>query len=85
MPPGAIVVARLAWTKPSCADGRLRVPSPTHSSPSARIAQLAAEGGHDEREAAAWELAERIARLGSGHSFNPYRHKRLRYPVIEAS
>jgi hypothetical protein len=51
----------------------------------ARIAQLAVEGRELERKAAAWPLAERIARLGSGHSFNPYRRKRVRYPVIEAS
>ena len=54
-----------------------------------RIAQLAAEGRHAEREAAAWELADRIARLG--HSgFNPGRRApqrvpRLCYPLIEVN
>ena len=51
-----------------------------------RIAQLAAEGGHTEREAACSQLAELIMRGPQG--FNPHRRpqraKRLRYPVIEA-
>ena len=50
----------------------------------ARIAQLALEGREHERERAAWELADRIARIG-GASFNPHRsRRRVRYPVIEA-
>jgi hypothetical protein len=54
----------------------------------ARIAQLAAEGRHQEREAACWQLAELIMRGPVG--FNPHRRAverrapRLRYPVIEA-
>jgi hypothetical protein len=54
----------------------------------ARIAQLHAEGREAEREAACWLLADRIAQLGQGQSFNPYRRrraKRFRYPVIEAA
>jgi hypothetical protein len=55
-----------------------------------RIAQLAAEGRHVERDVAAWDLADRIARLGYA-GFNPGRRApercvpRLRYPVIEAN
>lgn len=55
----------------------------------ARIAQLAAEGRHTERDAAAWLLAEVIMRGPVG--FNPGRRAperrvpRLRYPVIEAT
>jgi len=55
----------------------------------ARIAQLAAEGRHAEREASAWLLAELTMRGPVG--FNPGRRRterrapRLRYPVIEAS
>jgi hypothetical protein len=54
-----------------------------------RIAQLAAEGRHVEREATAWQLAELIMRGPQG--FNPGRRlaarrvPRLRYPVIEAN
>ena len=51
-----------------------------------RIAQLAAEGRHAEREAAYSQLADLILRGPQG--FNPHRRpqqraKRLRYPVIE--
>jgi len=52
-----------------------------------RIAQLSAEGGKAEREAAAWQLAELIMRGPVG--FNPGRRptkrlvRRLRYPLIE--
>jgi hypothetical protein len=51
----------------------------------ARIAELATQGGHEDREAAAWELADRLARLG-GESFHPHRIRpRQRYPLIEAT
>ena len=54
-----------------------------------RLAKLAAEGRHAEREAVAWQLAEYIMRGPVG--FNPQRRlierpsPRLRYPVIDAS
>ena len=54
----------------------------------ADVAQLAAEGREEEREAAAWLLADVIMRGPQG--FNPGRRLaqgrvyRLRYPVIEA-
>jgi len=54
-----------------------------------RLAKLAAEGRHVEREAVAWQLADYIMRGPVG--FNPQRRvaerraRRLRYPVIEAS
>jgi len=54
-----------------------------------RLAKLAAEGRHAEREAVAWQLAEYIMRGPQG--FNPQRRllerpaPRLRYRVIEAS
>ena len=53
-----------------------------------RIAQLAAEGREQEREAAAWLLAEIVMRGPAG--FNPHRRlenraPRLRYQVIEAT
>jgi len=53
-----------------------------------RLAKLAAEGRHAEREAVAWQLADYIMRGPVG--FNPQRRligrpaRRLRYPVIEA-
>ena len=53
-----------------------------------RIAQLAAEGRHAEREAVAWQLTELTMR--GPHGFNPNRRppdrraRRLRYSVIEA-
>ena len=65
---------------------RLRVlPVP----PLARIAQLAAEGRHAERELACWQLAELVMRGAA--SSNPHRRAhdrripRLRYPVIEVN
>ena len=54
-----------------------------------RLAKLAAEGRHAEREAVAWQLADYIMRGPVG--FNPQRRPverripRLRYPVIDAS
>ena len=54
-----------------------------------RLAKLAAEGRHVEREAVAWQLADYIMRGPVG--FNPQRRlierppPRLRYPIIEAS
>ena len=54
-----------------------------------RLAKLAAEGRHVEREAVAWQLADYIVRGPQG--FNPQRRpverrvRRLRYPIIEAS
>ena len=57
--------------------------------PSARIAQLAAEGRDAEREAATWQLAELTMSGPAG--FNPHRRAperripRLRYPVIEVN
>ena len=54
-----------------------------------RLAKLAAEGRHVEREAVAWQLADYIMRGPVG--FNPQRRlierpsPRLRYRVIEAS
>ena len=54
-----------------------------------RLAKLAAEGRHVEREAVAWQLADYIMRGPVG--FNPHRRRssgalrRLRYPIIEAS
>ena len=56
----------------------------------ARIAQLAAAGREAEREAAAWDLADRIAHIRE-QGFSPFRAgaratcARLRYPVIEAN
>jgi len=53
-----------------------------------RLAKLAAEGRHVEREAVAWQLADYIMRGPVG--FNPqrrvaeWRASKLRYPVIEA-
>ena len=53
-----------------------------------RLAKLAAEGRHVEREAVAWQLADYIMRGPVG--FNPQRRlverraRRLRYRVIEA-
>ena len=53
-----------------------------------RLAKLAAEGRHSEREAVAWQLADYIMRGPVG--FNPQRRlverraRRLRYRVIEA-
>ena len=53
-----------------------------------RLAKLAADGRHVEREAVAWQLADYIMRGPVG--FNPQRRlverraRRLRYPVIEA-
>ena len=53
-----------------------------------RLAKLAAEGRHVEREAVAWQLADYIMRGPVG--FNPGRRlsekriRRLRYPMIEA-
>jgi hypothetical protein len=63
--------------------------SPDEVALRARMAQLAAEGREQEREAAAWLLAELQMRGPAG--FNPGRQLakqqvyRLRYPVIEAS
>ena len=54
-----------------------------------RLAKLAAEGRHAEREAVAWQLADYIMRGPVG--FNPHRlpaeqrAPRLRYPIIEAT
>ena len=54
-----------------------------------RLAKLAAEGRHVEREAVAWQLADYIMRGPVG--FNPQRRpverraQRLRYPIIEVS
>ena len=54
-----------------------------------RLAKLAAEGRHAEREAVAWQLADFIMRGPVG--FNPHRRPfeqrvpRLRYPIIEAN
>ena len=54
-----------------------------------RLAKLAAEGRHVERQAVAWQLADYIMRGPAG--FNPHRRvierraPRLRYPVIEVS
>ena len=54
-----------------------------------RLAKLAAQGRHVEREAVAWQLADYIMRGPQG--FNPQRRpverrvRRLRYPIIEAS
>ena len=54
-----------------------------------RLAKLAAEGRHVERDAVAWQLANYIMRGPQG--FNPQRRllerpaPRLRYRVIEAS
>jgi len=54
-----------------------------------RLAKLAAEGRHVEREAVAWQLADYIMRGPQG--FNPQRRpverrvRLLRYPIIEAS
>ena len=54
-----------------------------------RLAKLAAEGRHAEREAVAWQLADFMMRGPVG--FNPQRRlieraaPRLRYPIIEAS
>ena len=54
----------------------------------ARIAQLAAEGRHAERDAATWKLAELTMEGPVG--FNPLRRAlerrvpKLRYPMIEA-
>ena len=54
-----------------------------------RLAKLAAEGRHAEREAVAWQLADYIMRGPQG--FNPQRRpverrvRLLRYPIIEAS
>ena len=54
-----------------------------------RLAKLAAEGRHVEREAVAWQLADYIMRGPVG--FNPHagvaerRVRRLRYPIIEAT
>ena len=53
-----------------------------------RLAKLAAEGRHAEREAVAWQLADHIMRGPVG--FNPQRRRverrvpRLRYPIVEA-
>ena len=81
-------MTRFALAGALCAYARVRVlPFPTLR---ARIAQLAAEGRHAERDAVAWELADRIARLGHP-GFNPGRRlperrvPRLRDPVIEAN
>ena len=54
-----------------------------------RLAKLAAEGRHAEREAVAWQLADYIMRGPVG--FNPHRRPsgrrapRLRYPIIEVN
>jgi len=62
--------------------------SPDESAIRDRLAKLAAEGRHVEREAVAWQLADYIMRGPVG--FNPQRRlverraRRLRYPVIEA-
>ena len=53
-------------------------------------AQLAAEGRRAERDAAAWDLADRIARLGhSGFKSRPaagrVAHPAAAIPVIEAN
>ena len=54
-----------------------------------RLAKLAAEGRHVEREAVAWQLADYIMRGPVG--FNPQRRpverraQRLRYPIIEVT
>jgi len=54
-----------------------------------RLAKLAAEGRHVEREAVAWQLADYIMRGPVG--FNPQRRpverraRRLRYPIIEVT
>jgi hypothetical protein len=63
--------------------------SPDESAIRDRLAKLAAEGRHVEREAVAWQLADYIMRGPQG--FNPQRRpverrvRRLRYPIIEAS
>jgi len=54
-----------------------------------RLAKLAAEGRHVEREAVAWQLADYVMRGPAG--FTPQRRliqrpaPRMRYPIIEAS
>jgi hypothetical protein len=63
--------------------------TPEESALRARVAQLAAEGREQEREAAAWLLAEVI--MSGPQGFNPGRRlaerrvPRRRYPMIEAS
>jgi len=63
--------------------------SPDESAIRDRLAKLAAEGRHVEREAVAWQLADYIVRGPVG--FNPHRRqperraRRLRYPIIHAS
>ena len=63
--------------------------SPDESAIRDRLAKLAAEGRHVEREAVAWQLADYIMRGPQG--FNPGRRvaerrvRRLCYPIIEAS
>ena len=63
--------------------------SPDESAIRDRLAKLAAEGRHVEREAVAWQLADYIVRGPQG--FNPQRRpverrvRRLRYPIVEAS
>ena len=63
--------------------------SPDESAIRDRLAKLAAEGRHVEREAVAWQLADYIMRGPQG--FNPQRRpverrvRLLRYPIIEAS
>jgi hypothetical protein len=66
--PAAIVVARFEPIAAPCAHGQSPIPFPPCN---ARIAQLAAEGRHQEREAACWQLAELIMRGPVG--FNPHR------------
>jgi len=54
-----------------------------------RLAKLAAEGRHVERDAVAWQLADYIMRGPQG--FNPHRRPfeqrvpLLRYPIIEVN
>jgi len=63
--------------------------SPDESAIRDRLAKLAAEGRHVEREAVAWQLADYIMRGPVG--FNPQRRpverraQRLRYPIIEVT
>jgi len=63
--------------------------SPDESAIRDRLAKLAAERRHVEREIVAWQLADYIMR--GPHGFNPHRRaverrvRRLRYPIVEAS
>ena len=58
--------------------------SPDESAIRDRLAKLAAEGRHAEREAVAWQLADYIMRWVAGRSVER-RARQFRYPVLEAS